>query len=176
MFNPGVPHQRINIHISRSCFRITHDWKPGTFRICFMHIQPTLQIYFTANCNILYSESALFVICISISKCLGLQAQSIFSVSACALREVTMSPYWELFGNIDERFQTVPCSCDDAGISDRGEKDQFFESTISLTSTKIAKFQCRECMNVLCLQLLVTNGETGWATALFVRQSLCFVL
>jgi len=46
----------------------------------------------------------------------------------------------------------------------------------SLRSTKVAKFQCRKCINVLRLQLMVTNRETSSATGVFTRFSLCSVL
>jgi len=63
-----------------------------------------------------------------------------------------------LLGKIDDRFQTVPRNCDDVDTTERREWDQLSKRiTYSLRSTKIAKFQCWKCMNVLWLQRLVTN-------------------
>ena len=45
-----------------------------------------------------------------------------------------------------------------------------------LRSTKIAKFQCRKCINVLRLQWMVTNRETSSAIAAFTVFSLFSVL
>jgi len=71
IFNPTKPHQGKNIHVFYGlAFDMTENREIFIFVFRIINMRCKL---FTANCNILHTESA-FVICISISKRLKLQA------------------------------------------------------------------------------------------------------